>query len=103
MHFPDAAIRLIALHGQEFLELVRDLIDYGYRTGPLGVDGPRNEGGQMGALDAVLALTYSICLLEKSSAPRGLWSSVQRKPISSFLTWDVRQLKSSATTWRSNR
>jgi hypothetical protein len=33
-------------------------------------------------------------LLEKSSATRGLWSSVQRKLISSFSTWDVRQLNS---------
>jgi hypothetical protein len=33
-------------------------------------------------------------LLEKSSATRGLWSSAQRKLISSFSTWDVRQLNS---------
>ncbi len=33
-------------------------------------------------------------LLEKSSATRGLWSSAQRKLISSFSTWDVRQRNS---------
>lgn len=33
------------------------------RTGPLGVDGPRDEGGQMDASGAVLTFTYSIVSL----------------------------------------
>ena len=33
-------------------------------------------------------------LLEKSPVTRGLWSSARRNLISSFVTWDVRQLKS---------
>jgi len=33
------------------------------RTGPLGVDGPPDEGGQMDASGAALAFTYSIVSL----------------------------------------
>src|SRR5208283_4669413 len=33
------------------------------RTGPLGVDGPRDEDGQMDASGAALAFTYSIVSL----------------------------------------
>ena len=35
----------------------------GRRTGPLGVDGPRDEGGQMDASGAALTFTYSIVSL----------------------------------------
>jgi hypothetical protein len=79
--------RRLSRAGLEFLDERTDSTTHWTSGG----DGSLDERGHMDAQS-----------LRSRRPARRLWSSAQRKPIFSFLTWDVRQLKSSATTWRSN-